>query len=308
MLTFFTTAKPFRGHNDVIQRNALKSWTLLDPDVQVILFGDDEGAAEVAAELGIWHESQVERTEFGAMRLDSMFGKAQVIARHELLCYVNCDIILLGDFRRAIERVREKYRRFLMIGRRWDAPITEPVDFSDPSWEHNIRAFALSTNQQRGEWWIDYFAFSRGTFGSDIRPLGIGRYWWDHWLVARALDLKSTVVDASRVVIAVHQNHDYNHHPKGWYGVSQGEEPQRNLGLAGGRKYLRYIAHATREFAPNGQIRSTWVRRTRWEMERMRENIALRLWYPLLNSTYSLRHAVGLNRKGISHSRAKLGK
>jgi hypothetical protein len=34
MLTFFTTAKPFRGHSGVIQRNALKSWTLLHPDVE----------------------------------------------------------------------------------------------------------------------------------------------------------------------------------------------------------------------------------------------------------------------------------
>jgi hypothetical protein len=31
MLTFFTTAKPFRGHHGIIQRNALKSWTLLHP-------------------------------------------------------------------------------------------------------------------------------------------------------------------------------------------------------------------------------------------------------------------------------------
>ena len=44
MLTFFTTGKPFRGHSGIIQRNALRSWLLLDPDVEVILFGDDEGA------------------------------------------------------------------------------------------------------------------------------------------------------------------------------------------------------------------------------------------------------------------------
>lgn len=36
MLTFFTTAKPFQGHNRVIQRNALKSWTLLHADVEVV--------------------------------------------------------------------------------------------------------------------------------------------------------------------------------------------------------------------------------------------------------------------------------
>ena len=34
MLTLFTTAKPFKGHSAIIQRNALKSWTLLDPDIE----------------------------------------------------------------------------------------------------------------------------------------------------------------------------------------------------------------------------------------------------------------------------------
>jgi hypothetical protein len=28
MITFFTTAKPFRGHEAIIQRNALQSWKL----------------------------------------------------------------------------------------------------------------------------------------------------------------------------------------------------------------------------------------------------------------------------------------
>ena len=65
MLTFFTTAKAFEGHSKIIQRNALKSWTLLDPGVEVILFGDEPGAAEVCAELGLRHEPYVERHESG---------------------------------------------------------------------------------------------------------------------------------------------------------------------------------------------------------------------------------------------------
>ena len=40
MLTFFTTAKPFRGHNGIIQRNALKSWTLLHPDAPIAAVTD----------------------------------------------------------------------------------------------------------------------------------------------------------------------------------------------------------------------------------------------------------------------------
>jgi hypothetical protein len=42
-----TTANPFRGHGAIIQRNALKSRALLHPGVEIILFGEDEGSAEV---------------------------------------------------------------------------------------------------------------------------------------------------------------------------------------------------------------------------------------------------------------------
>src|SRR5690242_875573 len=55
MVTFFTTAKPFTGHSKVIQRNALASWKLIHPNAEVMLFGDEDGAAETAAELGIRH-------------------------------------------------------------------------------------------------------------------------------------------------------------------------------------------------------------------------------------------------------------
>jgi len=79
MITFFTTAKPFKGHNGVIQRNALESWTLTHPDVKVILFGDDEGAAQACGELGLWHESGLKYVRY-------LFGEAQRLARHDYMC------------------------------------------------------------------------------------------------------------------------------------------------------------------------------------------------------------------------------
>jgi hypothetical protein len=95
MLTFFSTAKAFEGHSGIIQRNALKSWKLLDPEVEVILFGDEPGVAEVCREMGLRHEPHVERHESGMKYLDYMFKRAQEIARHPYLCYSNCDIILM---------------------------------------------------------------------------------------------------------------------------------------------------------------------------------------------------------------------
>jgi hypothetical protein len=106
MITFFTTAKPFLGHNGIIQRNALKSWMLLDRDVDIILFGDDGESAEIAQELGLRREPLVERNEFGTIRIDAMFGRAQALAHHDIVCYSNSDIILFPDFLQAINRIK----------------------------------------------------------------------------------------------------------------------------------------------------------------------------------------------------------
>lgn len=305
MLTLFTTAKPFRGHIGTIQRNALRSWTLLHPDVEVILFGDDEGSAEVARELGIRHEPDVERTKFGAMRLDSMFGKAQELARHDVLCYVNCDIILMSDFRRAVERVRAKYERFLMVGRRWDTRITGSIDFGALEWAEKTRDFALSSNHRRDQWWIDYFAFSRGLYG-EVPPLAVGRRAWDNWLMWKGLDSGVPVVDASRAVVAVHQNHDYNHHPQGAKGIWEGEESKRNFGLAGGWAHIRTISDATAEIIPSGRIIKRWAGLQRAGAKL--KSLSLTAWYPVLSATYKVRRAVGFNRKGIAQLMARFGK
>jgi len=47
MITMFSTPKALIGHIDMIQRNAIRSWQRLDPDIEIILVGDDSGAAEV---------------------------------------------------------------------------------------------------------------------------------------------------------------------------------------------------------------------------------------------------------------------
>jgi hypothetical protein len=156
MITFFTTAKPFEGHSGIIQRNALTSWKLLGPDVEVILFGDESGASEIARELSLRHEPQVKRNEFGKKRLDNMFARAQSVARHDVLCYSNCDIILRPDFFEAIKRIKSTYKDFLAIGKRWNVDISETIDFSNPAWQSNVREAALIQNQAQDDWFIDY--------------------------------------------------------------------------------------------------------------------------------------------------------
>jgi hypothetical protein len=305
MLTIFTTAKPFRGHIGMIQHNALKSWTLLHPDIQIILFGDDEGAAEACAALGLQHEPYVARTRFGATRLDYMFGKAQEMARHELCCYANCDIILLADFLAALQRTASSYQPFLMVGRRWDVENTAPLAFTSPGWQEQLVAKVRAYGKRRTPDWIDYFAFSRGVYADGMPPLGIGRLFWDNWLVWKALAAKVMVVDATEVVLAVHQNHDYAHHSGAAKGVWFGEEQRENFLLIGGHGHLRTIASARVRLTAKGLVGNPlrhvnyWARRTKRGAITAVTKVQTGVWHPLLNLTRPVRRALGMRKRSL---------
>ena len=296
MLTMFATAKAFRGHSGVIQRNALKSWTLLDPDVEVILFGDDEGAAEVAEELGLRHEPRVERNKFGTKRLDYMFERAQAVARHDLLCYANCDIVLLPEFCGALERVKRLHRRFLVVGRRWDTDIGEPLDFRERGWEERARRRAQETGIQRTADAVDYFAFPRGLY-ANLPPLVVGRIWWDHWLVWKARSEGADVVDVSRLATAIHQNHDYGYHPAGARGVWNDEQAMRNYELAGGRWHLCTIDDATHVLESQGEranLKRFWA--PYWRATRPKWTP---VWFALLDLTRPVRRLLRLRQPNV---------
>jgi hypothetical protein len=283
----------------IIQRNALMSWKLLHPEVEIILFGDESGTMEVCRDLGLRHEPHVERTAEGTKLVRSIFGPAQQLARHDTLCYANCDIILGKDFLKAIGRVSPWTARFLMVGRRWDSDITTPIDFSNSDWEERLREFVLRKGVQRLYYNIDYFAFTKGIY-VDIPPLAIGRVWWDHWLIWKASQQKAVVIDASDMVMAMHQNHDYAYHPEGHRGVWYGEGARRNFELAGGFGHLHTLEDATHRLKDQSIVpqRLYWLaparRAVRRVVKKVQDYVRVRMWHPLLEATRPLRHSIGI--------------
>lgn len=293
MITIFTTAKAFSGHDGVIQRNALASWKRLHADAEVILFGDEAGASEVCAELGLRHEPQVERHESGLKYVPYLFGQAQELARHEYVCYANCDIILLRDFAAAFEKVRGKFADFLMVGRRWDTEITAPIDFGRAEWERETEAVAKSKGKQQIPSFIDYFCFRKGLY-REIPPLVIGRNYWDHWLVWKALSTPVPVIDCSRAVMAVHQNHDYAYSAAGSAGTHGDELAMRNKQLGGNGENLRSIRNATHIVTKGGRV---------WgvpKYERWMALMELGTKQGMLEHTFWLRKRLGLRKQTLA--------
>jgi hypothetical protein len=232
MLTIFGIPKAFEGHFDIIQRNAIQSWTRLTPSCQILLFGDEKGTREVAAEFGIGHIPDVERNEYGTPLLRSVFSQAEEEAVHPTLCFVNSDIILMSDFLPTIKRVRAERDRFLLVGRRRTLGLREHLLFEN-GWEAKLRARAKAEGHLDNNTAIDYFVFQRGLWG-EIPAFAIGRPHYDNWLVYRANHSQGTsVIDLTETVTVIHQDHP-RAHPDGVEGLRQGPEGQRNLALAGG--------------------------------------------------------------------------
>jgi len=261
MLSLFAIPKHFRGHIGTIQRNAIISWTQLTPRPEILLFGNEDGTAEIAVELGLRHFPEVARNEFNTPLLDDLFHKASQQSQTPWLGYVNADIVLTNDFCDAFDRVCARFANFMMVGRRWDLDWGQPINFSEPKWDQDIRRQALLANVQRPGNYIDYFVFPRGLC-DHLLPLAIGRFSWDNYLLWRATSRGASIVDVSAAVVAIHQNHDYSHHPNGPNAVIEGPERMRNRNMVGGWWHLYTIEDASQILEASGFREShlhTWL-------------------------------------------------
>lgn len=244
MLTLFAIPKPFDGQIALIQRNAIMSWTLLKPSPEIILFGDGQGVDQIAGELKTRHIRKIALNGYGTPLLDNLFETAQLEASHNLLCYVNADIILMSDFARMSQWASTRRGHFLIVGRRWDVDVNEPLDFN-PGWEGNLKEHVSQYGQLHPTTGIDYFLFPRGAWGT-IPAFAVGRTMWDNWLIYHARSRAIPVIDATQVVEAIHQNHDWSHIPKEeqevWW---EGPEARQNLMLGGGYEHAYTLEDAS---------------------------------------------------------------
>ena len=262
-LTLFSAPKPFTNpHIAMIQRSAIRSWTLL-PDVEVILLGEETGLAEAARELGVKHIPQVERNAGGTPLISSMFKLARENSSSDLLCIINADMVLMPDFVSAAKQAATLKDKFVLLSQRWDYDITSPIDFAE-GWQSRLREDVRKQNQLHRPAGSDFFLFPRSCY-ADVPAFTIGRAGWDNWMIYNARRQNWSVIDCTPSVMIVHQNHDYSHLP-GAKPHYEHPDTDVNISLAGGQANVRYtILDSTHQLA-DGKLtrpRMTSLRFTR---------------------------------------------
>lgn len=231
MITFLSSPKPFIGLAQENQVRAIRSWLAVAPDVEVILYGDSEGAHEVCAELGVRHITDVQTTELGIPYFNSIIEHARWNAKYDIQVYLNCDILLTASFFESIKII--PFQQFLMIGQRID--LGEGVTV-DPSSDMLVSQLADLAYQCKillhGPSGIDYFAFKRGMWDG-LPPVVIGRAGYDGALLAYCMRNRVPLIDATLKVLALHQWHDYGHTSNGRKEVWWGKDAMQNRRLSG---------------------------------------------------------------------------
>ena len=203
MFTLFTIPRPFIGRYAAEQHNALGSWVRLEPEPEIIVFGDEAGIRDASDQYDCTYRGNVLRNEFGTPTLPFIFEETQRVARYDVLAFLNTDIILMQDFADALEVVADQFESFLMVGRRRDLDIDWRLDFA-AGWQDSLREWAMLDGKLYTSAGSDFICFRRWQYLTT--PLFIvGRAYYDNWLIANALQQGADVIDATAAVCSVHQ-------------------------------------------------------------------------------------------------------
>lgn len=237
MITIFTTCRSFENPEfNLIQRNALKSWTLLKPRPEILVMGNDPGAADICKELDLQHTPEVKLSRWNTPLLSDMFAIAERLTKNSTMLMCASDTIFFQDTIDACAEINRRFKVFCGGVRRYEATVTELINFQDPSWANTLKQKAVLGHPCAG----DYYLHSKGFF--KMPPFAIGRSRADNWMYHYAIR-KNALVDMTNKVFTVHQTHGHPHlnsdNPKDWLKLPEFKE---NDTLARGQ--LKCIADA----------------------------------------------------------------
>lgn len=278
MFTLFAVPRAFRDprHAD-IQHKAIRSWISLKPRPEILLIGNEEGIKEVCEQYGLRHVPHVRTNEYGVPYLNSAIEQAIRHASHDILCYVNADIVVSSNLTTAIAQIKEKkWRKFLMT-----AP-PHVIDFSlithfEPGFERELLPKVLIKPIKVGGQG-DIFAFTKKTYIlSEIPDLVIGRGYFDFWFSTYAVLHLIPTVDATDFVTLFHPIEATSTHCSTQIPSSLKEQLLTNLlrypfTIATLRNLFAYTFDSQGNLSPNPvhkglpPVFALWLRMLVWEV------------------------------------------
>jgi len=154
-LTFFTIPQAFDNQSNLMQWQAIKSWTLLNPKPDIFLLGNAPGVAAIANELGLYHIPNVDQNS----SISDIAKWLDRIINNTILVYLNPSVILTEGFTQTIQYVDNAH--FLLTGQYRTLQMEGLIDFNDTQWPHQLRITADKQAMPQGQLQNVYLVFTK---------------------------------------------------------------------------------------------------------------------------------------------------
>jgi len=205
MLTLFAVPKA-EGPLAELWPLALQTWRQFGPPaMEILLFGEASSVARWATTWDALHIPEVRRNAYGTPYLHTLFEHARNTARHEILAFINCALILGKDFFESMAHLRQWRERFLATGSVWDVALNPIPETPDPAWYSGVLSRALTGGKVMP--WTGFFQVFHRDLYRNIPPILYGRLGWNDWLIWQARVQRVPIVDLSPTVTIIHPYH-----------------------------------------------------------------------------------------------------
>lgn len=209
-ITICSWPRPMHEPFDVIQRNAFHSWVTPFTDIYLVNNEADD-LQDVAKEIGA-QVIDVERNEFGTPKVRSVIDTMYDMG-NEYMLYINADTIIVNkeELLSTALSADQAFGRFMIVARSYDTdgvPELETESLPESSrWKRSVLEAVLTRGRLHKPHGSNIFLW-HGDFLRDCVPdFALGRFKWDGWLMWRPVSLGIPLIDATKQLICVHQNH-----------------------------------------------------------------------------------------------------
>ena len=195
-LTFFTIPQAFENQYDLMQWNAIKSWTLLNLKPDIFLLGNAPGVRSIANELDLYHIPNVDSKNHNS--ISEIAKWLDRVINNTILVYINPNVILTDGFSQTIQDVYNNQEHFLLTGQYRTIQTESVIDFNDTQWQHQLRVMAQGVLQ--GQLQNIYLVLTKQLLKQLFVLDPNVEYTWEQQLFYAALRKYYPIIDGSSII------------------------------------------------------------------------------------------------------------
>ncbi|XP_069119262.1 uncharacterized protein [Argopecten irradians] len=204
ILTLFTSWKDEK-HVHEVHKKTLTNWSRFLPTFNLVMFTNDSVVSDQARDYGWKTYPIMHHAAGGAPVLKEMFQTVIANVNSTFYGYANSDILFTDALSDSLYLIAERFKSHTSVFISGIRTNVLNLSLKEAASFPNIAKVATARGKLFEIHSADYFITTKSFPWKDVPPLVIGRRAYDNYIISHARRIKSTVIDATETIPAIHQ-------------------------------------------------------------------------------------------------------